>query len=203
MPAQAPIAAARSSTALAPAHQVAGDRRREQRAPGDARHGDPDRGQMHERRRHRDHERREERRPGATDDRPEQEGEGEHGRGHAADARPLPQPRRRDDVAVGEDAHCTEPEDRQREEADGGEDHRQDRRNPRGLGSTGVRHRRVRHYLDSVGPASRVRSYSRCASRFSSVLRAPLRATQAPNQMVSSRANTNATIASGRGADRR
>ncbi len=70
-------------------------------------------------------------------------------------------------------------------------------RNPRGLGSAGVRHGGVRDYLDSVGPASRVRSYSRCASAFSSVLRAPLRATQAPNQMVSSRANTKAAIASG------
>jgi hypothetical protein len=45
-----------------------------------------------------------------------------------------------------------------------------------------------------------VRSYSRCASSFSSVTRLPRAATHAPNQIVSSRPSTKATIASGRAA---
>ena len=93
------------------------------------------------------------------------------------------------------EAQHAEPEDQQRDERRRRERERDERADrvrrtaPRALGTPTAR--------TSCGPASSVRSYSRCASMFSSVTRLPRAAAHAPNQIVSSRPMMNAAIASG------
>src|SRR5690606_26622688 len=109
-------------------------------------------------------------------------------------------PRGRDDVFVGDRARDAQPRDQHRQIDDARECDEQRRRQFLGRGHGSILARettnrpsedeavRGRDYAEAAGPSAITRSYSSRASLFCTVIFAPRREAQPPNQMVTSRA---------------